>query len=254
MDVVAWKRGVLLDGSINRVKSMRKLNAFTICFLFFCFLNLDSKLSALELGDQHWAPNCVKLKKDFLFDRSLDVIFTKKPYLMNKQAHWTLTWNNIGVLIPDTQYKDIYISINSNDEYEILLNTIDGVIITLMLSEDNVMADVFSKTSPSGEVLSTQKGVMTTKELFGGPVRISTIMKLAYKSTPALLTCMEENRIQESAIASALILKGTANRIFLFVVKRGKYKLNQCHSILRILERSRFIQKPFWVKYLGKPA
>jgi hypothetical protein len=46
--------------------------------------------------------------------------------------------------------------------------------------------------------------------MFGGPVKMSTIMKLAYQSTPDLLTCVEENRIKESAIASALILKKTA--------------------------------------------
>ena len=55
--------------------------------------------------------------------------------------------------------------------------------------------------------------------MFGGPVKLSTIMMLSYESTPDLLTCIEENRIKESAIAFALILKGIAKDNLMAVYK-----------------------------------
>jgi hypothetical protein len=189
---------------------VRKINIFIICVILLCSFSSDSTIGASELIGQLWAPNCEKLKKDFLVDQSLNVIFTNKPNLQNKQTPWTIFWNNIEVPVANVEYKDIYVSPNNKNEYEIWLHTIDGIMISLMVGEDYIMEDVFAKTSGNGEVISTPEGVLTTKEMFGGPVKMSTIMKLAYKSTPDLLTCMEENRIKESAIASALILKGTA--------------------------------------------
>ena len=189
---------------------MRKINILIICFLLFCFIISDSDLSAFELYGQHWAPNCEKLKKDFLSDQNLYVTFTKKPNLQNKQTYWTLFWNNIEVLIPNTEYKHIHVSINKNNEYMIFLSSIDDVVISLIPHEDKVMEDVFAKRSHNGESKTTPEGVLTTKDMFGGPVKMSTIMKLAYKSTPNVLTCIEENRVKESAIAVSLILKGTA--------------------------------------------
>ncbi|MBN1904356.1 MAG: hypothetical protein JW927_04595 [Deltaproteobacteria bacterium] len=159
---------------------------------------------------QSWAPNCEKLKKDFLFDKSLNVVFSEKPNLQNKQPLWTIRWNNLEVPIPIVPYKDIYILPNNNNEYEIWLQTADGVRISLITGKDTLIEDFLRKKHTMGELISKSKGVLFTKELFGGPVKMSAIMKLAYKSTPDLLTCIEKNRINESAIASALILKDTA--------------------------------------------
>jgi len=190
---------------------MRKINILIICFLQFFILNSASIVVALELNGPLWAPNCENLKKDYFSDQSFYVIFTKRPDLQNEQNHWVLCWNGIEVLIPKVLYKDIYVSINNRNEYELWLRTIDGVLISLMTDEDKEIKDVFSQTLSSGELITSAEGVLATKDMYGGPVKISTIMMLAYESTPNLLTCSEENRIKESAIAVALILKGTAS-------------------------------------------
>ncbi len=191
---------------------MRKKHIFIFSFLIFCFLISASALTltACKLNGQLWAPNCERLKKGYLTEQDVNIIFTKKPNIQNEQAHWTLHWNTIEVPVPDVDYKDIYILPNTKNEYEIWLRTNDGIIISLMVGEDALFEDVYAKVSGKGKVISTPEGVLGTKELFGGPVRMSTIMKLAYQSTPDLLTCVEENRIKESAIASALILKNAA--------------------------------------------
>ena len=208
----------------DRKKLMSKINILIICFLFLSSLSSDSNIGASELVAQLWAPNCEKLKKGFLVDQSLNVIFTNKPNLKIYQTPWTIFWNNVEVPVPNVDYKHIYVSSKNKNEYEIWLQTIDGVIISLMVGEDKLMKDVFAKTSGNGEEISTPEGVLTTKDMFGGPVKMSTIMKRAYRSTPDLLTCMEENRIRESAIASALILKGTATNNLMAVYEGiGEY-------------------------------
>ena len=193
-------------------------------FLIFCILSSSPLSNAFESEGQLWAPNCEKLKKNFLVNKNLNVIFTNKPNIINEQTPWTVSWNNIEVPVPNVEYKDIFVSSNNKNEYEVWLRTIDGMIISLMVNEDKVMEDVFSITSGDGKEISTSEGALATKDMFGGPVKMSTIMKLAYKSTPAVLTCMEKNRIKESAIASALILKGIATNNLVAVYKGiGEY-------------------------------
>lgn len=51
------------------------------------------------------------------------------------------------------------------------------------------------------------ENVKQTEAMYGGSVKVSDLMLLAYETTPDRLTCKEENRIKESAISVALILK-----------------------------------------------
>ncbi len=198
---------------------IRKTHAFTISILVFCFFISTSALNGSELIEQPWAPNCEKLKNELITMQGLNIKFTTKPSIQNEQLHWVLFWNDIEVLIPDTQYKSIFVLINKRNDYELRLHTIDDELIFLYSGEDAQMDDVFATLSGNKEVITTPDGITMTKDMFGGPVRLSTIMKLAYENTPELLSCLEENRIKESTVASALILKEAATTNLLAVYK-----------------------------------
>jgi hypothetical protein len=202
---------------------MRKKYILFFGFLFLYFLN-STALAASKLNGQLWAPDCERLKKKSLTNKDVNIVFTKKTNIQNEQAHWTLHWNNIDIPIPTVSYKDIYILPNTKNEYEIWLRTNDGVIISLMVGEDKLFEDVLAQTSRNRELISTPEGILATKKMFGGPVKMSTIMKLGYKNTPDQLKCMEENRFKEYIIASALLMKNAATDNLVAVYKGiGEY-------------------------------
>jgi hypothetical protein len=114
---------------------MRKKHIFIFSFIIFCFLLSASTLTAVKINGQLWTPNCERLKREYLTDQDVNIIFTKKPIIQNNHAHWVLRWNAIEVPVPAVRYKDIYILPNSKDEYEIWMRTNDGINISLMVGE-----------------------------------------------------------------------------------------------------------------------
>lgn len=189
---------------------MNKIYALSICLWFF-ILN-TSPLFALEKNlSSPWNPNCEALKKSHLTNPALAITFSERPSIKTHQDYYIVYWNEIGVSIPDVAYKHVFVSITNRNQYELFMFTMDGVIISAMTNADEPITDVFSTESNHGESITTKEGISLTEDMYGGPVRMSDIMLLAYEITPDKLTCMEENRIEESAMAVALILKGTAS-------------------------------------------
>ena len=160
-----------------------------------------------------WAPLCKELKDRHLSGPDLNILFSPKPRRLNMHAHWVLAWKNVDVLIPRTSYQDIFVSVNKQNDYEVILVTTDGALIGLMSNEDEAMEDIFAQSTLQGENILSSWGVATTRELFGGPVRLSTLMRLAYDITPDMLTCLEAHRVRESAMAVAFIVKGVGSGI-----------------------------------------
>ncbi len=141
----------------------------------------------------------------------MNITFSKKPSVKNDQDYYVLYWNDIALFIPKVKYKSILVSKKNKNQYDLFLFTIDDVVISAITVDDEPTKDVFSTKSNHGALETTSEGISLTKNMYGGPVKISTIMLLAYEITPEQLTCNEENRIRESAMSQALILKDIAS-------------------------------------------
>ncbi|MFH2046517.1 MAG: hypothetical protein ABIK92_15365 [Pseudomonadota bacterium] len=185
---------------------MKKINILPICILIFFILSTVSVSAGQKQYSPLWNPNCEKLKKE-LSGQNLNIVFTEKQIIKNKQKHWVLYWHGIEVLIPQAEYKDVYVLVNKRNQYELMLRTIDNILISLMITEHKPQNDIFSKDSGDKIPVLNIENMRQTEAMYGEPVKVSDLMLLAYETTPDQLTCKEENRIKETAIAIALILK-----------------------------------------------
>ncbi len=169
---------------------------------------------------------CLLIKKKLVNKDSFNIVFTKKPSMVTSSDYWMLTWNNIDIPIPAIEYGGVYILKKKEGHHELILTAKKGALMVhLFVSSNKQMTDVFA-TSQVGATTSTTKsttksstnaGTMATFNMFGGPVRHSDLLILAYNTTPAMIDCKKMTD-KDSGKLLVLILK---NRQGMVAVHKG---------------------------------
>lgn len=151
---------------------------------------------------------CTRFMQEHLSDGFLGVTFSQRPAVSAGKNFWILTWNGIEVPLPRTAYEHVFFFKGSAGGYNVHLTAGDHFQISLIENRNELYADVFAVANPhdrSSE--TTMEGIAATKALFGGAVRFSELMMLAYASTPEEITCCKATHAEEMRTVVALIMK-----------------------------------------------
>ncbi|WP_319522295.1 hypothetical protein [uncultured Desulfosarcina sp.] len=146
--------------------------------------------------------------QEHLSEDFLDVTFTKRPKVSQDNNFWVFTWNGIDVILPPAAFEHIFLFKDSGGQYLLHLSAADDIRISLLANKNELFEDVFA-VSEIGEpkVTTTAKGIAATEAMYGGPVRFSELMTLAYECTPKEITCCAEKGEEEMGKVVALIMK-----------------------------------------------
>jgi len=169
---------------------------------------------------------CETFMQEHLSADFLDVTFTERPKVSSDNDFWVFTWNGIDVILPPVAFEHIFLFKDSADQYLIHLTAGDDIRISLLANTDVKYEDVFA-VSDIGEpgMVTTAKGIAATKAMYGGPVRFSELMTLAYESTPEEITCCAEKGEEEMGKVVALIMKAIDGPDIVAAYKGiGRYK------------------------------
>lgn len=152
---------------------------------------------------------CLQLKKKLINKDSFNTIFTQRPSVTTSGQYWMLTWNNIDIPIPAIDYGAVYILKRKGGRHELMLMAKKGgLMVHLFLSNNEQMTDVFASSKiGSTKKTTTSAGIAATINMFGGPVRHSDLLILAYSTTPAMVDCKKMTD-KDSGKLLALVLKG----------------------------------------------
>lgn len=138
----------------------------------------------------------------------LNVTFTERPEVSHDNNFWVFTWNGIDVILPPAAFEHVFLFKDSDGRYLLHLAAADDIRISLLANKNDAFEDVFAVSDiGEPEMITTAEGIAATKAMYGGAVRFSELMMLAYESTPEEITCCAERGEEEMGKVVALIMK-----------------------------------------------
>ncbi|WP_027362399.1 hypothetical protein [Desulfospira joergensenii] len=157
-------------------------------------------------GQSAWS--CEELKSKHLTNPRVYLTFSKAPDINSSGSFWELTWNNVNIPIPKTEYTDVLASKGYRSTMDILLKTRGGIKILAAMLPDRPVDDIFQTESLEKLPLeSSLDGQSMTRKIYGGPVRLSRINRFGFSITPDNLICDAQTHAEQAAVSIALILK-----------------------------------------------
>lgn len=173
--------------------------------IFFCSPHLSNSTEIQST----WEVRCKELKSKHLANPRVDVLFSQPPELVEIKDVWTLKWEDIDILVPaGIKMTDVFISMGYSSACEILLIADNGMKILAGVLPDLSTDDIFKRLDFENDTIEPPPdGRSLTRQIYGGPVRISKISMFGFAITPENLICHDKNDIEEAEISIALILK-----------------------------------------------
>jgi len=151
---------------------------------------------------------CKTFMQEYLSADFLDVTFSERPEVCHDNNFWVFTWNGIDVILPPVTFEHVFLSKDLGGRYFIHLTAGNDIRISLLANKNDKFEDVFA-VSDIGEpgMITTAEGIAATQAMYGGAIRFSELMMLAYESTPEEITCCAEKVDEERGKVVALIMK-----------------------------------------------
>jgi len=164
---------------------------------------------------------CQELKKNEVSNSSLKVTFSEKPEINSDIHHWLLNWNGIDVPLPPIGFREVYVKMGYENQYEVMMVAKDGFTINTIVFENKLSNDMFEESKDENDRGSgkTESRVVAKKDR--SPVRTSDTILLGFQITPGDLSCLKEHQAEEAAKVVALIMKGIARPGELMSVYKG---------------------------------
>lgn len=184
------------------IAHVKGLIALTIaCFVSFaCATNKNDD----------WIAQCEKAVERFSDKPSNSITYTPLTNLKQDETFLSLSWSGLNIPIPDTEYNDILINTENNDDIAVILVTKDGTRISVgRVYGNDELKSLFEVVGESPSIEETE----WTKSAFGKPIRTTDLTDLAYQTTLDNINCSAKNQAKESVKLTSLVLKGVAPKL-----------------------------------------